>query len=421
MASISQIRSYATAEIGSVLDFFLDLLRFPSLPGHEQPAIEFIESSFRPFCDRIERVSFPDNFIADPEYSFPVEGICYDNRYNLRCIWNENSSGPALLINAHVDVVPPSKGQLAAFDPRIENGIIYSRGACDDKGQIAALFLLLKILSHLPDRIDVKLILHIVVEEENGGNGTLAMVRHGEKANAAIVMEPTSNKILPSVRGAVWFKITTQGKASHSGQAGRGISALDLALKCKMALEEYHSELLKNSQGIPLFEHFLNPMPLTFGKLHSGDWPAMVPDRAILEGVLGFLPNKTRKQVMSEITDCILEIDPDMKDYLKVEFMYRHDCHVLDTDHALVQLMSDSILECGIEPTISAMPASCDSWYYNNLLNIPTVVFGAGDLCHAHTSDEQIQVEQIVVAACELICFMNKLATDSIKQSRYIH
>ncbi len=35
------------------------------------------------------------------------------------------------------------------------------------------------------------LIFHFVFEEENGGNGTLAMVRRGVKADAAIVLEST--------------------------------------------------------------------------------------------------------------------------------------------------------------------------------------------------------------------------------------
>lgn len=415
MGNISQIRKIAADEHGAVKEFFLNLLRFPSLPGKEQDAIDFIDDCFSPLCDRIERVSFPDNFTADPEYSFPVEGIDYTGRCNLRCIWNADSPGPSLVINAHVDVVPPSKGQLSAFDPQVNDGIVYARGACDDKGQIAALYLLLKILSQLPTRPEVKLILHLVVEEENGGNGTLAMVRAGEKADAAIVLEPTSNRIIPSVRGAVWFRVTTQGKACHSGQAGRGVSALDRALDVKAALEGYHRNLLEYSNGIPLFDQFPNPMPLTFGKLHVGDWPAMVPDCAVLEGVLGFLPNRNRHQVMAEISDCVRNTASSHEDQARIEFMYRHDCHVLDMSHPLIEILKESITDCGQEPVISAMPASCDSWYYNNLMGIPSVVIGAGDLAHAHTSNEQIRLEDISLLACELACLLHRFPA-SFKQ-----
>ncbi len=61
---------------------------------------------------------------------------------------------------------------------------------------------------------------HLVVEEEVGGNGTLAMVRRGEQADGCVVMEPTDLRILSSVRGAVWFRVICTGRPGHSGSAG---------------------------------------------------------------------------------------------------------------------------------------------------------------------------------------------------------
>ncbi len=50
------------------------------------------------------------------------------------------------------------------------------------------------------------------------------------------------------------------------------------------------------------------------------------------------------------------------------EFMYRHDCHTLSPDHELVKGLSEACSKTGIQPEISAMAASCDSWFYNNQL-----------------------------------------------------
>ncbi len=80
-----------------------------------------------------------------------------------------------------------------------------------------------------------------------------------------------------------------------------------MAIRAIEILEQYHARLLAASRGIPLFDQFPNPMPITFGKLAAGDWPATAPAQRLVEGVLGLLPNKTRYQVMEEMRQAIME------------------------------------------------------------------------------------------------------------------
>ena len=54
------------------------------------------------------------------------------------------------------------------------------------------------------------------------------------------------------------------------------------------------------------------------------------------------------------------------------------------------------------------MTASCDSWFYNNQLGIPTVVFGPGSLRFAHSNEEQIQLDEILDAAVILVRFIQR-------------
>jgi acetylornithine deacetylase/succinyl-diaminopimelate desuccinylase-like protein len=54
------------------------------------------------------------------------------------------------------------------------------------------------------------------------------------------------------------------------------------------------------------------------------------------------------------------------------------------------------------------MTASCDSWFYNNQLGIPTVVFGPGSLRFAHSNEEQIALDDIAGAAAILVQFIMK-------------
>ena len=158
-----------------------------------------------------------------------------------------------------------------------------------------------------------------------------------------------------------------------------------------------------------LFDEYENPMPITFGKLHAGDWPATIPKLATLEGVLGFLPNKTRFQIMEEIKN---EIENKGSDELKanfdLEFMYRHDAHVLPVEHELVKTLEISCKKAGLSPEISAMVASCDSWFYNNQLEIPTLVFGSGELAVAHSDHEHIKIADIEMAARVLLNFLSE-------------
>ncbi len=285
-----------------------------------------------------------------------------------------------------------------------QDGCILGRGACDAKGQAATIFMLFAALRRLGVQWPGALLAHLVVEEENGGNGSLAMVRRGEQADACIVLEPTDARILTSVRGAVWFRLTCQGRAGHSGQAGATVSALKMAIRAIAILEDYHARLLAASRGIALFDQFANPMPITFGKLNAGDWPATTPSQAVVEGVLGLLPNKTRYQVMEEMRQALLADSDDwLREHFTLEFMYRHDAHVLPADHPLVTALQAGCRHFGLSGEVNAMTASCDSWFYDNQFGIPTVVFGPGSLRFAHTNEEQIQLDDIAAAAAVLL------------------
>src|SRR5208283_1055923 len=209
--------------------FLCDLIRLPSLPGQELEAVELAAQRFASVAE-VERVPLSDEILRDEDYSDPVPGLRYEGRSNLRLRVPGAAHGRSLLFNTHLDVVPASDGQERPFDPVVEGGVVLGRGACDAKGQAATLFAVLAALRRLDVRLQGDLLAHLVVEEEAGGNGTLAMTRRGERADACIVMEPTEMRILSSVRGAVWFRVVCTGKPGHSGSGGT-VSALKMATR----------------------------------------------------------------------------------------------------------------------------------------------------------------------------------------------
>lgn len=387
--------------------FLADLISLPSTPGQEHEVMLLCERQFSQLGVTVERVPLSDRLKDDPDYSDPVPGITYDGRFNLRIVRQGTGGGRKLIINAHTDVVPASEGHIDPFKPTVKDGVIFGRGACDDKGQVALFYLTLKVLDALDVKLPGDLVGHIVVEEENGGNGSLAMARTGEKADGCIVLEASEGKLFTSIRGAVWFRVVFHGKAGHSGQAGQTRSALLMARDAIALLEAYHADLLAASWGFPLFDPYPNPMPITFGKLAAGNWPAAAPSQAVLEGVLGLLPNRTKEQVMAEMQHALAHGgDEFFKHNFELSFMYRHDSSVVDPGHALPQAMLASAQQVGVPLTVGAMTASCDAWFYNNQLEIPTVVYGAGTLKVAHSKEEQLALKDLADSAVLLSSFV---------------
>jgi acetylornithine deacetylase len=401
----SEIGKSVGALLPETQEFLCDMIKYPSTPGNEHELMLFVEKTFNSINLRTDKVLLSDDIIKDPDYCDPVPDIKYNGRFNLRISRNGVANGRKLMFNAHTDVVPASEGMTHAWLPKVEDGRIYGRGACDDKGQVALFYLVMRTLDSLGVKLKGDIVAHLVNEEEIGGNGSLAMARTGEKADCCIVLEPTENRLLTSVRGAVWFRIDFKGVAGHSGTAGQTKSALLLARNGMDILEKYHDDLLEKSRGFKLFDAYPNPMPITFGKLQAGNWPAAAPNKAVLEGVLGFLPNKTKEEICHEMKEALLSGGLTEDDF-ELTFTYRHDSSVLNPEHEFPRMMLKNAAAAGYPLSVDGMTASCDAWFYNNQLNIPTLVFGAGSLKVAHSIKENIAMTDIAQATEILLNFI---------------
>lgn len=381
--------------------FLFDLIRIPSTRGQEGAASHYVAEKMRPLVDECTLVEIQDTFQEDPDYAFRLPNFTYRDTPQVECILRGTGEGKRLVLNAHLDVVPPSEGQLEAYEPREESGAVYGRGAVDDKGQVAALYALALALRKQGVRPKGDIIFHFVIEEENGGNGSLAMVRRGVEADAAIVLEASEFHVIPAVRGAVWFELEVYGLAAHSGNIKGRISALDKAFEAIQIFQRYHDRLLAGSRHLPLFDAYEDPMPLTIGQCEAGNWPASVPSKATLKGLIGFLPNTNRFEVQKGLRQALeTEGDEWLRSHFKLTFpMLNSDGNMLPVDHPLVRDLSAALVRTGLPPKIRAMTAACDAWFYNNITGIPTVVFGGGSLASAHAKDEHIMLEDMYLTA----------------------
>jgi acetylornithine deacetylase len=392
----------------TTVDFLKDLIRIPSTRGNEGPAAHLAHERILPYVDESCLVEIDDSIIDDPDYDFPLPNFTYQDTPQVEAVIRGEGTGKNIVFNAHLDVVPPSEGQVDAYNPIEENGKLYGRGAIDDKGGIATLFAVAMMLKENGIKPKGDIIFHFVVEEENGGNGTLSMVRRGVEADAAVVLEPSDLAIFPSVRGAVWFELAVFGRATHSGNIAGRISAVDKAYQAIEILRKYHDRLLEGSRGLPLFDQYPDPMPLTIGQINGGNWPSSVPSQTVLKGLIGFLPNKNRHEVQAELRQALqIEGDEWLRENFEISFnLLNNDGNMLPVDHPLVTTLRDAALKNNLPGKIDAMVAACDAWQYANTLNIPTVVFGPGSLALCHAADEHILIDDMMKAASVLADFI---------------
>ena len=386
------------------VELLQDLIRFQSTPGNEGPVVDFLarylgEAGFSP-----ERCSIAEDIVNDPEYT-PVPGHRgYQDRSNLLARVGEGA-GRSVILNTHCDVVP---GKPELFEPRVEGDVVFGRGACDAKGQIAVAVLALLALRDAGVKFAGEVLLQIVIEEESGGNGSLAMIRQGHRADAVIVLEPTVLHTHPANRGAVWFKLEVRGKPIHMGKYYEGVNAVEEMMDLLEILRRYRERLREDSRGHPLFPDDPSPVTVNIGTIQGGEWPSMVPAECVVEGGISFLPNKRLAQVRDEVRQAVeAEAGEWAKANCRLTFDRLHnDSYETPMDDPVVEAFcaaADAVR--GQEPP-TGFPASSDARLFFHTGSMPTITFGPGDLGHAHAEDEQISISQIAQGAEILARFL---------------
>lgn len=125
---------------------------------------------------------------------------------------------PALVFSTHIDCVPPF------FPSRLEDGVLYGRGACDAKGILAAQ---VAAAERMRARGETRVGLVFVAGEERGSDGAVAANRIGSQSRYLINGEPTDNRLGAATRGVLRVRLATRGVAAHSGYPSLGRSAIE--------------------------------------------------------------------------------------------------------------------------------------------------------------------------------------------------
>jgi acetylornithine deacetylase len=137
------------------------------------------------------------------------------------------SDAPGTLFESHIDTVPADDWADTAFVPRIEGDTLYGRGACDDKGSLAAMVLALLQLLESGEPPPTTVWLLAAGDEEYGQSG----IRHFMSQNVlplgrGVFGEPTSCLPVIQQKGVLRWDITGRGHSAHTSQPELGRNAI---------------------------------------------------------------------------------------------------------------------------------------------------------------------------------------------------
>ncbi|MGO3089709.1 MAG: M20/M25/M40 family metallo-hydrolase [Galactobacter sp.] len=153
---------------------------------------------------------------------------------------------PALMLNAHLDVVPADAQEWSVdpFEGLVKDGFLWGRGAVDMKGMVGMILSSVATLLGSGQRPRRDLVLAFLADEEDNSHvGARWMVREHPEAFAGI--EETIGEVggfsvdiegrpvflvQTGEKGILWLRLRARGRSSHGSQINRDESALlDLA------------------------------------------------------------------------------------------------------------------------------------------------------------------------------------------------
>ena len=160
-------------------------------------------------------------------------------------------------------------------------------------------------------------------------------------------------------------------------------------------------ELIADSANYPLFERYEAPVQICIGTILAEGWPSMVSAECVMQGGVGFLPNKSMDQVKQELLAAVMRTDDEwLKEHFELTYPKLHnDSYEFPADHPLPVTLNTAVREFGVDSEIFGWNVSCDARLYAKLANLPTVVYGAADIVQAHSTGEKVKMSEIMDGA----------------------
>ncbi len=397
-------RAAEAVDAGRLFALLADLIAIESVANCETPAQERVAAEMRAIGLETDvwEIDF-ERLRRHPAYTADVqrhEGLGVVGTMG-------RGEGRTLILNGHVDVVPA--GELERwthppFELTKRDGRLFGRGVVDMKGQLCGALAAARALRDADIELDGALQIQSVIGEEDGGAGTLATIERGHSGDGAIVVEPTEFVIAPAQAGALSFRLTVPGLAAHGALREEGVDPVEKFIPIFQRLRALEADRNRDVAE-PLFRGEALPYALTMGRLRAGIWPSTVAESLVVEGRYGVAPGEDLARARRALEDAVAEAasgdawlrdHPPTVEWVGAQFApARTDAR----DPVVSTLAGAARAFGGPAPRVGGVRYGADMRLLVNHGQVPTVLFGPGDVREAHRPDESIRAADLVELA----------------------
>jgi putative selenium metabolism hydrolase len=380
------IQSRITDKRDEIIHFMREIVAIPSFESKIGPVGERIQAEMKK--------------LAYDEVRFDKMG---------NTIGRMGNGNRVIVFDTHIDTVGIGDPMAWNWDPfkgKINNGILYARGACDEKNSTPGMVYGLAIARDLGLLDGWTAYCFCNMEEECDGiaPNTFVEVDPKVKPDFVVIGEPTKMQIYRGHKGRLEMKVTAKGKSAHAASNHLGDNAI--------------YKLLPIIAGIRDLEPQLGDHPfLGHGKITVSDMlvqtPSInaVPDEAVIFIDRRMTFGETKEQVKAQVDALIPD---EYRDSVKVEelfykqpsytgFVYPVDKYfpawALEENHPLVQAGQLAREQIGLPSAPSGKwNFSTNGIYWAGKAGIPSIGFGPGDEETAHTVNDSVSLDDVVKA-----------------------
>jgi len=395
--------------------FLRDLVRFPSLRGNEGPCQDWLARQFAGRGYAVDRFTIADVPLASHEKASPM--IDADAATSLQVVATHRGVDPAarsLILQGHIDVVPAGPDAMWTHPPFagvVRDGWMYGRGAHDMKAGVAAMVFAMDALRAAGVQPAGDVHIQTVTEEESTGNGALATLLRGYRADAALIPEPTGGGLVRAHTGTLWFRLRVQGVPVHVAVAQSGTNAVLSAYALIQALIAHTARLNEAARGDALYGSVESPIKFNPGIIRGGDWASSTPSWCEVDCRIGLLPSMSVADAQAGVEAAIAQAA-------------RGDAFLANSPPSVTWhgfLADGFVLEPGsdAEATLGAVHESVfgaklatklttavnDTRFYGRYFNIPALCYGPrGE--GAHAFDERTELESLKRTTLSIAAFI---------------
>ncbi len=315
-----------------------------------------------------------------------------------------------IVMDSHVDTVgvgDPEEWEWDPFEGKVEDGVLFARGACDEKGSTPGMVYGLAIARDLGLLDGWTAYYFGNMEEWCDGiaPNTFVEVDPKVRPDAVVIGEPTKMQLYRGHKGRVEMKVVAKGRSAHAASNHLGDNAIYKLLPIIAGIRDLEPELGDHE--------FLGHGKITVSDMQV-QTPSInaVPDEAVIFIDRRMTFGEDKETVIEQVRALIPEAD---RDSVTVEelfydepsytgFVFPVDKYfpawALEDDHPLVQAGQQARRLAGLPEAASGKwDFSTNGIYWAGKAGIPSIGFGPGDETTAHTVLDSVSLEDVVQAA----------------------